>query len=277
MENDEVMVERGDQAQPEEQQSQPTPEAESAQEAADSGEVIEVAEAGDESAQEEEARPSKVEDLKVGMRIEGIVRNMVDFGAFVDIGVGRDGLAHISTLKRAGIDQSLKVGDPVEVQVRRVDLDNQRISLIIPGTGRGSKTGLADLEVGSTVTGRVVRLVDFGAFVDIGAQTDGLLHISQLADGYVRHPSEAVQVGDEVDVRILEVDLDRRRISLSMKSEQVVEPERPRRPSGRTAPKKTPVIMSTADEDARNQGPTAFEVAWQEALANQRTRHRDRS
>jgi small subunit ribosomal protein S1 len=277
MENEQVMVERDDQAQPEEQQGQPTPELESAPEEAGSSEVVEEAGAGDEQAQEEEPRPSKVEDLKVGMRIEGIVRNMVDFGAFVDIGVGRDGLAHISTLKRAGIDQSLKVGDPVEVQVRRVDLDNQRISLIIPGTGRGSKTGLADLEVGATVSGRVVRLVDFGAFVDIGAQTDGLLHISQLANGYVRHPSEAVQVGDEVEVRILEIDVDRRRISLTMKSEQVVEPERPQRPSGRGRPQRAPVVMSTADDDPKNQGPTAFEVAWQEALANQRTRHRDGS
>jgi uncharacterized protein len=121
--------------------------------------------------------------------------------------------------------------------------------------------------------------VDFGAFVDVGAQTDGLLHISQLADGYVRHPSEAVQVGDEVEVRILEVDVDRRRISLTMKGEvPIEEPERPRRPapSGRGRAKRAPVVISTADDEAKNQGPTAFEVAWQEALANQRTR-RDRN
>ncbi len=153
--------------------------------------------------------PHDIKDLKPGMRLMGKVKNMVDFGAFIDIGVGRDGLAHISTLKRAGVDKTLKVGDEIEVQVRRADLDNNRISLTIPGAGRSDKTRLEDLEVGSTITGRVVRLVDFGAFIDVDAQTDGLVHISQLSDGFVGQVSDVLEVGQEVEVRILDVDATR--------------------------------------------------------------------
>jgi len=213
-------------------------------------------------------RPTRVEDLKVGMRCKGRVRNVVDFGAFVDVGVGRDGLAHISTLKRAGIDKTVKVGDTIEVQVRRVDLDNNRISLTIPGAEvereDGDKTSLRDLEIGATVEGTVKRLVDFGAFVDIGAQTDGLLHISQLPGGFVRHPGDVVKVGDEVKVRILEVDNAKRRISLSMKDD--------RQANNRQAMAE---MRRQQEEESGNDGPTAFEVAWQEALkARKRGRKR---
>jgi len=274
MEQENEMVEQENAAQP---VAQEEPEAAAAEA------VVEPASSEAEE-QDQESRPSKLEDLKIGMRVQGTVKNMVEFGAFVDIGVGRDGLAHISTLKRAGVDQTLKVGDKIDVQVRRVDLDNNRVSLTVPGAGRDAKTTLKDLQVGSMVTGRVVRLVDFGAFVDVGAQTDGLLHVSQLSNGFVRHPSEAVQVGDEIEVRILEVDMDRRRISLTMKDEQQSAPQAssgPRRESsgsrrggggrsGGDRPRRAPIVMSTADDDPKNQGPTAFEVAWQEALANRK-------
>jgi len=180
----------------------------------------------DESAEtSDEAGPADIKDLKPGMRLMGKVKNIVDFGAFIDIGVGRDGLAHISTLKRAGVDKTLKVGDEIEVQVRRADLDNNRISLTIPGAGRNDKTRLEDLEVGSVITGRVVRLVDFGAFIDVDAQTDGLVHISQLSDGFVGQVSDVLEVGQEVEVRILDVDVERRRISLAMKPEAEARPQ----------------------------------------------------
>lgn len=209
-----------------------------------------------------DARPSTVEDLKPGMRVKGRVRNVVEFGAFVDIGVGRDGLAHISTLKRAGLDKTIQVGDMIDVQVRRVDLDTNRISLTVPGAGRGAKTALQDLEVGALVPGRVVRLVDFGAFVDIGAQADGLLHVSQL-QGYVRHPSDVFKPGDEVEVKILEVDTQRRRISLTMKMEER-EPER--------------VVAGPAPvEDDEPQMSGIFAAAWEKALDSRRSRRQQRS
>jgi small subunit ribosomal protein S1 len=203
-----------------------------------------------------EARPSTVEALKPGMRVKGRVRNIVEFGAFVDIGVGRDGLAHVSTLQRAGIDKTLKVGDLIDVQVRRIDADSNRISLTVPGAGKGAKTALNELQVGEQVTGRVVRLVDFGAFVDIGAQSDGLLHISRLSGGFVRHPSEVLRPGDEVQVRILEIDAQRRRISLTMKSDAAPEMELP----------------EPVQEAAEDRSGGVFAAAWERALHNRRER-----
>jgi len=106
----------------------------------------------------------------------------------------------------------------------------------------------------------VVRLVDFGAFVDIGAQTDGLLHVSQLSGGYVRHPSDALHPGDEVQVRILEVDVQRRRVSLTMKGEEA-EPEP-------ALPEPTPEPV------AEDHHGGLFAAAWEKALQNRRQRSR---
>ena len=202
-----------------------------------------------------------IETLVVGMQLKGKVRNIVDFGAFIDIGVGRDGLAHISTLKKAGIDKTLKVGDSIEVQVRRVDLSNNRISLIIPTPNQTPKTALKDLRVDSMVTGRVMRLVDFGAFIDIGAQSDGLLHVSELPWGYVSHPSEVLKVGDEVKVRILEIDSQKRRISLSMKN------------SGQS---KQVATMAQANDSEEQFNNNAFKFAYERALKDQRRHQRKR-
>lgn len=216
--------------------------------------------AGEAKKKEKDVLSAKVEALKPGTRIKGRVRNIVDFGAFIDIGVGRDGLAHISTLKKAGIDKTLKVGDTLDVVVRRVDLDDNRISLTVPGDEK-EKAPLKDLAAGSIVTGRVARLVDFGAFVDIGAQTDGLLHISEMSTGYVKHPSEVVKIGDEVQVRILEVDPRKRRISLTMKDLDQEEGEA--QPEAGSA--EVPV-----EAEAGSHIPTAFEVAFDEARKRQR-------
>jgi small subunit ribosomal protein S1 len=204
------------------------------------------------ASQEEQSGPSTIQALKPGMRLKGTVQNIVDFGAFIDIGVGRDGLAHISTLKRAGIDETLEEGEEIDVQIRHVDLERDRISLTIPGAGKSAKTPLEQLDEGSVITGRVVRLVDFGAFIDIGARTDGLLHISEFTGGYIKHPSDELDVGEEVKVRIQQVDTERRRISLSMK-----EVERPAEP-----------VMQQPEEEEQD-FPTAFEVAWQQATANE--------
>ncbi|NLV74235.1 MAG: S1 RNA-binding domain-containing protein [Chloroflexi bacterium] len=187
----------------------------------------------------------------VGTTFKGRVRSVVEFGAFVDIGAGRDGLLHISALKRGGLDKTIKVGDSIEVVVRRIAPEDNRISLVLPGgqvEDRSSKTPLAALKVGSTVDGTVVRLADFGAFVDIGAQSDGLLHVSELPWGYVNKPSDVMKVGDQVQVRILEVDTRRQRISLSMRQVQ------------------EEAEMSVQAEEADNEPlPTAFELAFSRA------------
>ena len=217
-------------------------------------EAMPVSEAKEEPEKQSGTPPSPLEALRPGMRVKGTVRNVVDFGAFIDIGVGRDGLAHISTLKRAGIDKAIKVGDALDVQIRRVDVDENRISLTVPSAAKGDKTPLRDLKTDSIITGHVVRLVDFGAFVDIGAQTDGLLHISQLHGGYIGHPREVLKVGDEVKVRILDVDPQKRRVSLSMKNVGEVSEN---------------VEMLDESEPGDN-APTAFQLAWEEAIANRR-------
>jgi small subunit ribosomal protein S1 len=212
---------------------------------------------------QESDKPSDIEDLKPGMRLQGRVRNVVDFGAFIDVGVGRDGLAHISTLKRAGIDKTVKEGDLLDVQIRRIDTERNRISLTIPGAGKGAKKSLKELKENSIVQGRVVRLVDFGAFIDVGAQTDGLLHISEITDGYVSHPSQALSVGDEIEVRILEVDTERRRISLSTKGMDVEVEEQPQ-------------AVTPSDDSEDGDFPTAFQVAWESALRERRKKPRRR-
>jgi len=205
------------------------------------------------------AQPVDLEAVKPGARFSGKVRNVVEFGAFVDIGVGRDGLLHVSILKQAGIDKTIQVGNTIDVVVRRVDPEDNRISLALPDSGedRSGKTSLRDLTVGSVVTGRVVRLAEFGAFVDIGAQTDGLVHVSQLPWTSTNNPAEAVSVSDEVQVRILDVDTRKRRISLSMKevnSAASMEQEK---------------VQHSEPEERL---PTAFEAAFEKARTDQRRR-----
>ncbi|NLD72606.1 MAG: S1 RNA-binding domain-containing protein [Chloroflexi bacterium] len=260
-----------------------TPEAPTAEE-----QPAQVAAAEPETPEPEDEGPG-IEDLKTGSTMRGKVRNIVDFGAFIDIGVGRDGLAHVSTLKRAGIDKTLKVGDEIDVVVRRVDTDNNRISLTVPRAEREVKASLSSIEVGSVVTGKVMRLVDFGAFIDIGAPTDGLVHISQLGGGFVNHPSEVLNVGDEVQLRVLDVDIERRRISLTMK-DLAGEQEGPaaeapgrqggpregsgrqRRPRGQGRGRSPePETYSTPEEPGF---PTAVELAFQQALAEKKRKQR---
>lgn len=215
-----------------------------------------------------------IESLEPGMELRGRVRNIVDFGAFVDIGVGRDGLAHISTLRRAGIDKTIQVGDELDVVVRRVKKDDNRISLTIPDAMAGSRTPLEDIEPGSTVKGRVVRIVDFGAFVDIGAQTDGLVHISEFSHGFVENPKDALHVGQEVEVRVLEIDLERRRISLSMKGTGQIPAAPPRedRPKRRGRRRRPAEEMMPEQPEVRIESP--FKIAFQEALAERHRRER---
>jgi small subunit ribosomal protein S1 len=223
-------------------------------------EAVSVRETSAATEKEGDPPPPQIEVLKPGMRLKGTVRNIVNFGAFIDVGVGRDGLAHISALQRAGINRTIRVGDVLDVQIRRVDVESNRISLTIPGAGKRTRKPLRDLKVDSVVDGRVVRLVDFGAFVDIGSQADGLLHISELPRRYVGHPSEVVQVGEEVRVRILDVDERKRRISLTMKATESVQEEE--------APENASAGPSV---------PTAFQVAWERALAERRGRQRKAS
>ena len=159
--------------------------------------------------------------LKSGMRLKGTVSSIVDFGAFVDLG-GIDGLIHISELSWNHVNhpsEVVKVGQEVEVEVLDVDLNRERISLGLKQTTEDPwRTLVKKYPVGAIVEGTVTKLVPFGAFVDLGEGIEGLVHISEMANKHVDQPSQVTHVGAKVQVKVMEIDLDRRRISLSMKS-----------------------------------------------------------
>ncbi|MBI5231805.1 MAG: 30S ribosomal protein S1, partial [Coriobacteriales bacterium] len=159
--------------------------------------------------------------LAKGMVLPGTVSSIVDFGAFVDLG-GIDGLVHISELSWSHVNhpsEVVKVGDQVNVQVLDVDLDRERISLGLKQTTEDPwKQLVKQFPVGSIIEGQVTTLVPFGAFVELGNGVEGLVHISEMAKGHVDTPDQVTSVGEKVMVKVMDVDLDRRRISLSMRA-----------------------------------------------------------
>ncbi|MGB4643172.1 MAG: bifunctional 4-hydroxy-3-methylbut-2-enyl diphosphate reductase/30S ribosomal protein S1 [Dethiobacteria bacterium] len=158
--------------------------------------------------------------LEIGATIPGVVRRLIDFGAFVDIG-GIDGLVHISEISWERVDHPqdvLKVGQEIEVKVLDVIPERERISLSLRRTQPDPWTkAMQELKNGEIVKGKITRLVNFGAFVELRPGVEGLVHISQIADYHVKHPSEVLQEGEEVDVKILELKPEAKRISLSIK------------------------------------------------------------
>ncbi|TLM92765.1 MAG: 30S ribosomal protein S1, partial [Actinobacteria bacterium] len=159
--------------------------------------------------------------LQKGMILPGTVSSIVDFGAFVDLG-GIDGLVHISELSWSHVNhpsEVVKVGDPVNVQVLDVDLSRERISLGLKQTTEDPwKQLVKNYPIGAIVEGTVTKLVPFGAFVELGDGIEGLVHISEMAKGHVETPDQVATVGQKVHVKVMDVDTERRRISLSMRS-----------------------------------------------------------
>ena len=159
--------------------------------------------------------------LSKGMRLKGTVSSIVDFGAFVDLG-GIDGLVHISELSWNHVNhpsEVVKVGQEVEVEVLDVDLQRERISLGLKQTTPDPWVKLVEnYPVGTIVDGTVTKVVPFGAFVALGENTEGLVHISEMAPRHIDTPAQVVKVGDVVKVKVMDVNPERRRISLSMKA-----------------------------------------------------------
>jgi small subunit ribosomal protein S1 len=166
-------------------------------------------------------RSEILEKLAKGMRLRGTVSSIVEFGAFVDLG-GIDGLVHISELSWSHVShpsEVVKVGDEVEVEILLVELDRERISLGLKQTTEDPwRQQVKNFPIGSIIEGRVTKLVSFGAFVELGDGIEGLVHISEMAPRHIESPSQVVHVGDTVHVKVMEIDPERRRISLSMKS-----------------------------------------------------------
>jgi small subunit ribosomal protein S1 len=167
-----------------------------------------------------EVRQQILGRLQPGQVVEGKISNIVDFGAFVDLD-GIDGLIHISELSWSHVNhpsEVLSIGDTVRVKVLDIDRDRQRISLGLKQTQEDPWQRVLDsYNSGDVLEGKVTKVVAFGAFVEIVPGVEGLVHISELAEHHVESPSEVVGPGDEVRVKILEIDEERRRISLSIK------------------------------------------------------------
>jgi small subunit ribosomal protein S1 len=169
---------------------------------------------------QKEQREEFLANLKPGEVRKGVVSSVVNFGAFVDLG-GMDGLVHVSELSWKHVDHPssvVTVGDEIEVQVLDVDLDKERISLSLKATQQDPWQEFASgHRVGELVYGRVTKLVPFGAFVQVGEGIEGLVHISEMSQHHVDLPEQVVNPGEELWVKIIDLDLQRRRISLSIK------------------------------------------------------------
>jgi small subunit ribosomal protein S1 len=199
-----------------------------------------------------------LQDLKTSQKIKGVVRKIELFGAFVDIGSEVPGLLHISQLKRGHVNRvedEIKEGDEIEVWIQKIDQPAKRIELTLlkPVTLQWNK-----LKQGTTVQGEVVRIENFGAFVDIGAERSGLVHVSEMGEEYVKDPNDLVKVGDQVNVTIVEIDRKKKQIRLSMK------------PSVEE--------LTEMEDEVEEVIPTAMELALRQALEgeeNDSTRKKD--
>src|SRR4051795_3498478 len=178
-----------------------------------------------------ELRQRILDTLEPGSVVEGVISNIVDFGAFVDLD-GIDGLIHTSELSWSHVNhpsELLDIGQKVRVKVLDIDRDRQRISLGLKQTQADPWQQVLDAyQQGDVVHGRVTKVVTFGAFVEIVPGVEGLVHISELANHHVENPREVVTQGQDVLVKIIEIDAERRRLSLSLKRVTEEDEVRPR-------------------------------------------------
>jgi small subunit ribosomal protein S1 len=199
-----------------------------------------------------EVRQQILGRLQPGQVVEGKISNIVDFGAFVDLD-GIDGLIHISELSWSHVNhpsEVLEIGQTVRVKVLDIDRERQRISLGLKQTQEDPWQRVLDsYRLGDVLEGKVTKVVAFGAFVEIVPGVEGLVHISELAEHHVENPSEIVEAGDTVNVKILEIDEERRRISLSMK-----------RVEGGGLPLRDSKLVATAEPDPEEAAATVPEI-----------------
>ncbi len=200
-----------------------------------------------------EQRQQILDRLQPGNVVEGQISNIVDFGAFVDLD-GMDGLIHISELSWSHVNhpsEILEVGQTVQVKVLDIDRDRQRISLGLKQTQNDPwQQVLASYHENDVVEGRVTKVVTFGAFVEILPGVEGLVHISELAQHHVENPREVVSQGQAVNVKIIEIDGERRRLSLSLKRVEEDEPVQPRADGGESVHLHPNLDLSDRDGDA---------------------------
>ena len=208
--------------------------------------------------------PMSLADLKPKMEVTGTVTRLELYGAFIDIGVGVNALIHISQLGKEHVNRVsdvLAVGDEVKVWVDKVvpERNQVMVTMIEP-----LAVEWRDLKTGQEYTGTVTRIENYGAFVDIGAEREGLVHISEISHDYVKHPSEALSVGDEVRVQVLGFSKRKRRIDLSIKN-LMEKPETEARP---VFAQQTAVVDDYYDDEDESEMPTAMEMALRKAMGD---------
>lgn len=199
------------------------------------------------SAETNTTAPSSVDELAPSMEVRGTIKRIELYGAFVDIGVGQDALLHVSQLGKPNVrnvEDVVKVGQQVDAYILRVDREANRIALSLV---KPPAVSWDDLQEGQQVKGKVVRMEPFGVFVDIGAERPGMIHVSELASGYVNAPSDVVKVGDEVNAQIIKLNRKKKRIDMSLKALE------------------EPVRMPVEPED-NEPLPTAMELALRRAM-----------
>lgn len=230
-------------------------------------------------------------ELKPKKHFTGTVTKITLAGAIVDLGPGLPGMLHISQIKTADeqpvkrVEDVLQVGQQVEAWVRKVKEDHIELTMFKP-----LDLEWRDLKKGMTVHGTVVRLEKFGAFVEIGAERPGLIHISEMAHGYVRVPSDVVKEGDEVEAQVLDINRRKKQIKLSLKALQpepakeepakLIEnaqrekPARRRRKKGEEGSGRAEEALVESSE-AAEPDPTAMEIALREAMEKAKARKKD--
>lgn len=251
---------------------------------------------------------NQTEEIKTKMHFSGTVVKIGLAGAILDIGVGRPAVMHISQIVSETTDQPikrvddvLKVGQQVDVWVKKTKDNRVELTMIKP-----LDLEWRDIKKGMTVKGQVVRLEKFGAFIEIGAERPGLIHISEMAHGYVRQPSDVVNEGDEVEAQVIDVNRKKKQIKLSLKAlqpEPVKEEELPRAftepvrkerdkdkdkdKSARRKKTKAPrqrgqdgyvdvdALMATVNEPEKEAEPTAMEIALREAMERAKARKQE--
>jgi small subunit ribosomal protein S1 len=169
----------------------------------------------------EEKRAATLETIHEGKVVEGAVKNITEYGVFVDLG-GVDGLLHITDISWGRVkhpSELFSIGDPITVKILNLDLENERVSLGMKQLNEDPWTMASEkYAVGSRVTGKVVSLTDYGAFIELEEGIEGLIHVSEMSwTRKIRHPSKVVSVGEEVEAVVLDIKPDSRRISLGMK------------------------------------------------------------
>jgi small subunit ribosomal protein S1 len=219
-----------------------------------------------------EVRQQILDRLQPGLVVEGQISNIVDFGAFVDLD-GIDGLIHISELSWSHVNhpsEILNIGDTVQVKVLDIDRDRQRISLGLKQTQEDPWQRIVDTyNVNDELAGKVTKVVTFGAFVEILDGVEGLVHISELAGHHVESPREIVHPGDEIRVKILEIDSERRRLSLSAKrvEDQILPVSRPDAPAAEVASAGEAVEEGGAEVSSAPDDETVAKAAVEEGVA----------